>query len=62
MMVTDPQKIRKSDVGHPDICSVYILHDFYNPDMEEVAGECRDGLRGCVDCKKEAAEKVYDYY
>lgn len=62
MMVTDPQKIKKTDVGHPDICSVYILHDFYNPNKEGIADECRNGLRGCVDCKKEAAKKVYASY
>ncbi|MBM3228725.1 tryptophan--tRNA ligase [Candidatus Pacearchaeota archaeon] len=61
-MITDPQKIRKNDLGHPDICSVYTLHNFYNSNKEEVADECGKGLRGCVDCKKQAAKEVYNHY
>ncbi len=30
--VTDPQKIRKGDPGHPEICLVFSYHKKFNPD------------------------------
>ena len=53
-MVTDPQRMRRSDPGNPDVCNVYSLHKVFSlPD--EVASiniECRRAGIGCVDCKK----------
>lgn len=58
-MVTDPQKIRKTDKGRPEICSVYSYHKIVNtPEEAEVASSCRAGTLGCVDCKKNLAEKL----
>ncbi len=51
--VTDPAKIRKNDVGHPEICNVYKYHGVFN--KAQVAGIERDcqkpGALGCVECK-----------
>lgn len=56
---TDPQKIRKTDPGHPDGCSVFSLHRIYNKkNADTVEMECRAGARGCVDCKQECIEAV----
>jgi len=52
-MITDPTKIKKNDPGHPGICSVYPLHELYNPEKKSVHDECSSGSRGCVDCKKD---------
>lgn len=58
--VTDPQRVRKDDPGRPEVCNVYALHEFFTPseDLPDIAGQCRAGTRGCVDCKKILAENV----
>ncbi|HWP31476.1 MAG TPA: tryptophan--tRNA ligase [Fimbriimonadales bacterium] len=56
---TDPLKIRKNDKGHPEGCSVFHLHGVYNiPNVAVVEKECREGERGCVQCKKECISAV----
>jgi tryptophanyl-tRNA synthetase len=53
-MVTDPQRMRRSDPGNPDVCNVYSMHKIFSS-PEEVASidvECRRAGIGCVDCKK----------
>jgi tryptophanyl-tRNA synthetase len=58
-MFTDPKKIRKDDKGHPDDCVVCAFRRIYNKDSyDRVCEECRQGARGCVDCKKEVAAKI----
>lgn len=61
-MITDPQKIRKNDIGHPDICSVYLLHKCYNPNKQEVRCECSNSQRGCVDCKHNLTDIIYKHF
>jgi len=53
-MVTDPQRMRKSDPGNPDICNVYDFHKLYSPAeaTEEMNRRCRSADVGCVQCKK----------
>ena len=61
--ITDPRKIRRNDPGHPEVCNVYAWHGIFNRAAEPVvARECRAGTRGCVDCKKEAAGAIADYF
>jgi tryptophanyl-tRNA synthetase len=53
-MVTDPQRIRRTDPGNPDVCNVFSMHKVFSS-AEEVATintECRKAGIGCVDCKK----------
>lgn len=53
-MVTDPQRIRRSDPGNPEVCNVFSMHKIFSS-PEEVAMvevECRRAGIGCVDCKK----------
>lgn len=53
-MVTDPARKRREDKGHPEVCPVYFYHNLLkNPNVETVADECRNALRGCVECKQE---------
>ncbi|MNI44037.1 Tryptophan--tRNA ligase 2 [compost metagenome] len=57
--VTDPAKIRKDDKANPEICMVGYYHDIFNKENKEnVFYECRNGLRGCVNCKKELAKSI----
>jgi tryptophanyl-tRNA synthetase len=53
-MVTDPQRLRKTDPGNPDVCNVYSLHKMFTPadKVAEINVECRRAGIGCVDCKK----------
>lgn len=52
--VTDTNKIRKDDPADPDKCMVYYYHKLIqNPVLDTVCSECKEGKRGCVQCKKE---------
>ena len=56
-MVTDPQKIKLKDPGHPDICSVFSYHKIFNKiQADEISKDCRTGKLGCVKCKDMLAE------
>ncbi|MFQ5987998.1 MAG: tryptophan--tRNA ligase, partial [Dehalococcoidia bacterium] len=56
---TDPARRYRSDPGHPEVCNVYRLHRFYNPErLEELAAECRAAAIGCVDCKELLARGI----
>jgi len=56
---TDPARRYRSDPGHPEVCNVYCLHRFYNPErLEELATECRAAVIGCVDCKELLARGI----
>jgi tryptophanyl-tRNA synthetase len=59
-MITDPQRMRKSDSGNPDICNVYTFHQIYsNPEtVNQINIECRKAEIGCVVCKKMMAENL----
>ena len=58
--VTDPGRIKKDDLGNPDICMVAYYHGlFTNPeDVKIVCQECKEGKRGCVACKKQLAANI----
>lgn len=57
-MITDPQRIRKDDPGHPDVCVVSKFHKVYSPDVQRIEEECTAGQIGCVACKKYLAENI----
>ncbi|HEX8806542.1 MAG TPA: tryptophan--tRNA ligase [Candidatus Aquilonibacter sp.] len=61
-MITDPQKIRRHDPGHPEICPVFALWKFVNPlKLDTIAAECRSGALGCVDDKTDFAAQLNEY-
>jgi tryptophanyl-tRNA synthetase len=53
-MVTDPQRIRRTDPGNPDVCNVYSMHKIFSStaEVETINQDCRTAALGCVDCKK----------
>ena len=61
--VTDPNRIKKDDLGNPDICMVAYYHKLFssNEEIETVCSECRAGQRGCVACKKQLAKNIIEY-
>jgi tryptophanyl-tRNA synthetase len=62
-MVTDPQRLRRTDPGNPDVCNVFSLHKMFSS-ADEVASinvECRRAGIGCVDCKKLLAKNLNEH-
>jgi tryptophanyl-tRNA synthetase len=59
-MFTDPQRMRKSDPGNPEICNVFTFQGLYSkPEkVKEIAADCRKAAIGCTDCKKILAQRV----
>jgi len=53
-MVTDPARVKKTDIGDPELSPVYQLHKIFSSkeEQEEVAKGCRTAGIGCIDCKK----------
>ncbi|TVP56243.1 MAG: tryptophan--tRNA ligase [Gemmatimonadales bacterium] len=62
--VTDPQRVRRDDPGRPEVCNVFSLHKhFTDPDrIPDIAGQCRAGTRGCVDCKRILADSIEAHF
>ncbi len=59
-MVTDPQRIKRTDPGNPDVCNVFSLHKVFSS-SEEVSmidTECRRAGIGCVQCKQLLARNL----
>ncbi len=59
-MVTDPARVRKTDPGHPEVCTVHAYHKiFTQPErLKEIEENCRKGKIGCVQCKKELSTNI----
>lgn len=58
--VTDPNRIKKDDLGNPDVCMVAYYHNLFTSKEEckTVCEECKAGKRGCVACKKQLAANI----
>jgi tryptophanyl-tRNA synthetase len=61
-MVTDTQRILRSDPGRPQVCNVCQLHRFFGADYEEIWEGERTARTGCVDTKKLLAERIIAHY
>ena len=57
-MFTDPNRVRRSDPGNPDICNLFQFHKLFSDDetITRVDHECRTAQIGCVQDKKLLAE------
>lgn len=61
-MFTDPQRVRRSDPGHPEKCNVHSYFSLFAPQRaQEIAQACRKAEIGCTECKKELAEIVVNF-
>lgn len=61
-MVTDPARIRRTDPGHPEVCSVHALHKvFSRTALADITEECERAGIGCVDCKRRLARAVNEF-
>jgi len=61
-MVTDTQRILRTDPGRPEVCNVCQLHRFFGPDWEEIQDGERTARTGCVDTKKLLADRMIRHY
>ena len=62
-MITDPQRVRRIDVGRPEVCSVFKLHELISPKelVQEITNDCRKAKIGCVQCKEKLAENIINF-
>ena len=60
VMVTDPQRKRRTDVGDPDKCPVFDWHKLFSPRevQDWSAHGCRTAGIGCIECKKAMADNL----
>ena len=58
--VTDPQRVRRTDPGRPEVCNVFSLHRFFTDadTRADIDRRCRAAEIGCVDCKRILADNV----
>jgi tryptophanyl-tRNA synthetase len=62
--VTDPQRLRRNDPGRPEVCGIFTLHQCFN-DAARIAAidrDCRSAAIGCVECKRELADRVVAHF
>ncbi|HMW18051.1 MAG TPA: tryptophan--tRNA ligase [Accumulibacter sp.] len=59
-MPTDPARVRRNDVGDPDKCPVWQLHQVYSDDdcQAWVQQGCRSAGIGCLDCKQPVIDGI----
>ena len=63
-MYTDPTRIHPTDPGHVEDNPVFIYHDAFNPDKEEVEGlkeRYREGKVGDIEVKEKLAKALNEF-
>ncbi|MHB8399385.1 MAG: tryptophan--tRNA ligase [Candidatus Limnocylindrales bacterium] len=61
-MVTDTQRILRTDPGRPEVCNVCQLQRFFGDDYEELWDGERTARTGCVDMKRLLADRIIARY
>ncbi len=58
--ITDPERVRKDDPGHPEVCLIFDYHKLHSTPERvlEVEKDCREARLGCVADKREMAERL----
>jgi tryptophanyl-tRNA synthetase len=62
--VTDPQRVRRTDPGRPEVCNVFTLHQHFS-DADTIARidrDCRTAQIGCVECKRLLADSIAERF
>ncbi len=60
-MTTDPQRIKRTDKGDPELSPVFHLHKIFSSkaEQDEVSEGCRTAGIGCIDCKKVLIKNLF---
>jgi len=60
VMMTDPARRRRTDVGNPDVCPVYDWHKLFSPaeTLSWANVGCRTAGIGCIECKSAMADNL----
>ncbi|HEY8167161.1 MAG TPA: tryptophan--tRNA ligase [Candidatus Limnocylindrales bacterium] len=61
-MVTDTQRIKRSDPGRPEVCNVCQLQRFFGGDYESLWEGERTARTGCVDMKRLLADRMLERF
>lgn len=61
-MVTDTQRIKRTDPGRPEVCNVCQLQRFFGDDYIQLWDGERTALTGCVDMKRLLADRIIGHY
>ena len=61
-MVTDPQRIKRTDPGRPEVCNVCQLHRFFGTDYLQIQDGERTARTGCVETKGLLAERIIEFF
>jgi tryptophanyl-tRNA synthetase len=59
-MMTDPQRVRRTDPGRPEVCPVFAYHRLFSTPEVVAWSEtgCRTAGIGCVECKRAMADNL----
>ncbi|MFH0839393.1 MAG: tryptophan--tRNA ligase [Candidatus Omnitrophota bacterium] len=62
-MITDPERIKLSDKGHPHICTVFSYYKVFasGDKIKEIEECCKNAHKGCTECKKAMAELLIEH-
>ncbi len=62
-MKTDPQRVRKTDPGNPEVCIVFDYHKIFTDKetRKDIDIKCRKAEIGCVECKKILSENLNSF-
>jgi len=61
-MVTDTQRILRTDPGRPEVCNVCQLQPYFGDDFEDLWEGERTARTGCVDMKRLLADRIVRHY
>ncbi|MEJ7749515.1 MAG: tryptophan--tRNA ligase [Candidatus Limnocylindrales bacterium] len=61
-MVTDTQRILRTDPGRPEVCNVCQLHRSFGDDYETIWEGERTARTGCVDTKRLLLARILEHY
>ena len=61
-MVTDPLRIRRTDLGRPEVCNVCQLHRYFGADYLQIQDGERTARTGCVETKGLLAERIIERF
>ncbi len=61
-MVTDPQRIKRTDPGRPEVCNVCQLHRYFGQDYVQIQDGERTARTGCVETKELLAERIIERF